>query len=237
VSIRDGTVFEGSHLSVGMVLRIIILFITAYGQLTNQCVDEHETELSSETVNDWLTYLLEVQLEALVRSTQSKIGGPNCTVEVDESKFGKRKYNRGRVVEAQWVVGGIYRETGEIFVALCPDNKRDSATLISIVEQHVDERSTVITDCWKGYCQLEQDNWSHLTVNHSMNFVDPTTGTHTQNIENMWWQMKRNLSSTHGANMLLHFAQYLWRRKFDGVNSLLCTTFLHHISDIYPGRK
>jgi len=27
VSIRDGTVFEGSHLSVGMILRLIILYI------------------------------------------------------------------------------------------------------------------------------------------------------------------------------------------------------------------
>ena len=131
------------------------------------------------------------------------------------------------------MVEGICRKTDEIFVALCPDNKRDSATFMSITEQHVDERSTIMTDC----CQLEQDNWNHLTVNHSMNFVDPTTVAYTQNIENMWWQMKRNLPSTHGGNLLLHFAQYLWRRKFDGANCHLCTTFLQHISEIYPGRN
>jgi len=50
----------------------------------------------------------------------------------------------------------------------------------------VDERSTVVTDCWKGYSQLEQDRWSHLTVNKFMNFIDPTTGAQMQNIETMW---------------------------------------------------
>ena len=91
VSISDGTVFEGSHLSVGMVLRLIILYIdniniTSYKQIRNQCFDEEDVELSNETVNDWLTYLREVQLEALVRTSQTKIGGPNCTVEIDDSQ-------------------------------------------------------------------------------------------------------------------------------------------------------
>ena len=188
-------------------------------------------------MNDWLTYFREVQLEVLVHSSQSKIGGANCTVEVDMSNFVKRKYKQGRAFEEKWVVVGICRETGGIFVALCPDNKRDSATLMSIIEQHVDERSTVFTDCWKAYCQLERDNWFHLTASHSMNFVDPSTGAHMQNIGNVWWQMKRNLPSTHGENLLSHFAQYLWRRKFGGANSHLCTTFLQHISQLYPGRN
>jgi len=60
VSIRDGTVFQGSHLSVAMVLRLIVLYVnnvTSYEQLRLECVDERDEELSHETVNDWLTYL------------------------------------------------------------------------------------------------------------------------------------------------------------------------------------
>ena len=34
------------------------------------------------------------------------IGGPGKHVEIDKSKFGKRKYNRGHFVEGQLVIGG-----------------------------------------------------------------------------------------------------------------------------------
>ena len=34
----------------------------------------------------------------------------------DESKFGKRKYNRGRTVDGHWVFGGVERMTGECFL-------------------------------------------------------------------------------------------------------------------------
>jgi len=187
--------------------------------------------------NKWLvTYLREIRLQALAWNSQGKISGANCTVEIDESKFGKRKYNCGRVVEGQWVVGGICRETGEIFVALCPDNKRDRETLTTITENHVNDRSTIITDSWKVYSHLEKGKWLHMTVNHSANFVDPTTGANTQNIENKWWQMKRYHPSNHGSNLILHFAQYLWRRMVDAAGSHSHLTFLRQIHELYPGK-
>ncbi|KCZ75088.1 hypothetical protein H311_03940, partial [Anncaliia algerae PRA109] len=37
------------------------------------------------------------------------IGGDDIIVEIDESKFGKRKFNRGRKVEGVWVFGMVER--------------------------------------------------------------------------------------------------------------------------------
>ena len=43
------------------------------------------------------------------------IGGPGKRVQIDESKFGKRKYNRGRRVEGQQVFGGIEEDGRKVF--------------------------------------------------------------------------------------------------------------------------
>ena len=45
----------------------------------------------------------------MVQDEKQKIGGPGIIVEMDESKFGHRKYNRGHRVESPWVVGGVER--------------------------------------------------------------------------------------------------------------------------------
>eukprot|EP00731_Ephydatia_muelleri_P011616 Em0006g510a len=111
------------------------------------------------------------------------VGGPGKEVEIDESKFGKRKYNRGRAVEGHWVFGGMERGSGESF--LVEVARRDAATLLPIIAQHVRPGTTVYSDEWAAYHQLSTATGNvHLTVNHSLHFVDPVTGAHTQGVEN-----------------------------------------------------
>ena len=60
---------------------------------------------------DWYNFVRDICAEYHT----ALIGGPEIEVEIDESKFGKRKYNRGRVVDGHWVFGGIERGSGECF--------------------------------------------------------------------------------------------------------------------------
>ena len=53
--------------------------------------------------------------------------------------------------------------------------------------------SEIHTDCWRGYNKLDDYGYTHYTVNHTQNFVDPETGAHSQNIENSWKTLKRRL--------------------------------------------
>ena len=52
---------------------------------------------------------------------------------------------------------------------------------------HVRPGSIVYSDEWSSYQSLNTaTGLVHNTVNHSLYFVDPTTGAHTQGVEGMW---------------------------------------------------
>jgi transposase-like protein len=112
----------------------------------------------------------------------------NHAVQIDESLFGRRKYNRGRKARQDWVFGICdSRPGGRVYMQ--PVLKRDAATLIPIVEAHVDREALIASDEWAAYRQLNRQ-YFHATVCHKANFVSPMTGIHTQRIESLWASCK-----------------------------------------------
>lgn len=64
-------------------------------------------------------------------------------------------------------------------------DSRDAAMLLPIIVAHVVPGTEVHSDQWlvhNGVSSLPGIA-GHSNVNHSLHFVDPATGTHTQNIE------------------------------------------------------
>ena len=74
-------------------------------------------------------------------------------MEIDESKFGKRKYNRGRMVKGQWVFGGVERGSKNFFLVAVDD--RSQETLLPIIQEWILPGTTIISDCWKSYSRLK----------------------------------------------------------------------------------
>jgi hypothetical protein len=62
----------------------------------------------SNTVTDYIRFFRELVISILEDEDQV-ISKENIIVEINESKFGKRKYNRGHMIEGVWVIGGIER--------------------------------------------------------------------------------------------------------------------------------
>ena len=147
------------------------------------------TGLAETTVRRFYTTIRNKVADDL--STTDMIGGPGKVVEIDEAKFGKQKYHRGRLVVGTWVLGETERGSSLCFMKVLPNNKRDATTLLPIIQQHVAPGTTIITDCWRAYNGLQSLGYIHLTVNHSRNFVDPVTGAHTNGIEGTWTHAKR----------------------------------------------
>jgi len=122
---------------------------------------ENEYCFRDHTVADWGMLCKETML-VFLEGWSVKIGGPNKTVEIDERKFGRRKYHRGHPVKGQWVFGRVERESGETF--LVPVKDRTANTLIDIIRDWVEPSTTVISDCWGAYCNLGSQGYLHHTV-------------------------------------------------------------------------
>ncbi|ORD96482.1 hypothetical protein HERIO_1597 [Hepatospora eriocheir] len=96
--------------------------------------------------------------------------------------------NFGNRVDGPWVFR--MAEQGSRKVKMFLVEKRDRDTLLPLLLKHVDTQSVIVSDGWKAYCGLILYFCGHNVVNHSENFIDPTTGCHTQLIECIWSHAK-----------------------------------------------
>ena len=115
----------------------------------------------------------------------------------------------------QWVFGGYDVATKVGFMV--PVDRRDAATLLPIIQKYIAPGTTIISDLWAAYNTIGTLGYQHLTVNHSLNFVDPTTGACTNHIESVWQKAKQKHKQRYGTHReLLHtyLAEFMWRQRF-----------------------
>ena len=115
---------------------------------------QNEHHFIDHTIADWGTFCRETLLVYLEGSSE-KIGGPNKTVEIDESKFGRRKHP----VKGQWVFGGVERESGRTFLVPVPDRTADKLT--NVIRAWIEPVTTLISDCWAAYQGIASHGYTH----------------------------------------------------------------------------
>jgi transposase-like protein len=150
--------------------------------------------------------------------------GEETIVECDTTMYAKQKSHVWHLPASQvWVVGGICRETKEMFLKCVPN--RSTATFQPLFRQKIVPGKIVITDKWRAYNWTNDDIFPffHLTVSHSQNFIDPITHAHTQTIERIWIDAKMAKLLSWGIlvdRIDYHLEEFIWRRfvKVSGSN-------------------
>ncbi|GAA50963.1 hypothetical protein CLF_105314, partial [Clonorchis sinensis] len=97
---------------------------------------------------------------------------------------------------------------------------RTAVTLMDTIQACIAPGSIIISDIWASYEGIEtmiDMNHTHQTVNHTENFVDPTTGAPTQTIESVWHvcKMQNKLQcGTHRSLVDSYLCKFVRRQRY-----------------------
>jgi transposase-like protein len=187
ISVWASTIFSKTKLSKYKVLRIIELFMIK----TPRDIIAYELCLNKKTVWRILKHVSRIVVPSYYNS-MDELGGDSQIIEIDESKFGKRKYNRGHKVEGIWILGMV-EKGGSKRIKLVQVDERTLSTLTNHITSSVNNKSIIYTDGWKGYNAIKDNFTEHCSVNHSKHYKDPETGVHTNTIEGCWSGIKMHI--------------------------------------------
>lgn len=244
---KKDTFIGAPHLSVDQILKFCALWCILPNPRQKTLIAE--IKIKARIVVYWSNFCREVCLD-WVYDNRRQIGGPGKVVEIDGSKFCRQKYKRGRLNEGQWVFGGVERGNARNFFVVTVEN-RDAETLVNIILQWILPGTTIVSDCWKDYNSLENEDFVQLRANHSVEFVDTAesgdihiknlrrlAGEHVtvnkKNIEKKWLSRKYSvpvfgLNKRHFEG---HFAEHIFKTSFP--RSRLICEFFKRAAVLYP---
>ncbi|XP_032592125.1 uncharacterized protein LOC6562580 isoform X3 [Drosophila grimshawi] len=195
-SVRNNTYFSGSQLSI----RDICLFMH-YEMIEISPITEflkQEFNCSTDTVINWRHYLREVFVEWAADLNCGKLGGPGRTVEIYELMVSKRKINRGKLKDGQWVLVAFERDAKKLYIK--PIENKTKEDLLGILQDKIEDGTTVIS----SYSCLEDEDFRLIEVNHSICFVKG----HTKQVDNISKYARKDLGYLASFVFKAHYPNY-----------------------------
>ena len=195
----------------------------------------HLDIISQHSIIQWKCNIRDVFAQYFIANPQT-VGGFGHTVEIEECLLVRRKYNVGHQVEQQWVFGGVDLDTNNVFMV--PVANRTADTLLPIIQQFILPSTCIVSDLWCAYGGLMNlpQGYLHLTVNHSVNFVDPNTGATTNHVESTWQKAKQKHKQRFGTNRHLletYLNEFVWMRRFGGSRAEAFENLVSQVRDFY----
>jgi hypothetical protein len=230
-SIRVGTIFQDTKLGLRTWFAAIWL-ITNHPKgiaSTTLATDLGITQKTAWFVLHRLRYASRTPsfngpLSGVVESDETVVGG------LEENKHRNKRLGRKKAAAAKTIVMGVLQRGGELRAGVVGDTKLN--TLQTVVEHHVAEGATLMTDDAPGYRGLGR-YYDHQVVRHRRGeYVRGDA--HTNSIESVWALLQRQIIGIHHWVSPKHLDAYVCEMTFrfnrrqmpkgDRVNALLAQT-------------
>ncbi|XP_061722440.1 uncharacterized protein LOC133528942 [Cydia pomonella] len=233
----EGTWFENVVLYIPLPAVFEIMYSFSNGfthKQTQKETADNDREIVPivpiETIIDWFDKCRETIMiyDLENKEEKEKIGGPGKKLKIIESKFGKRKYDQGRL-EGKWMLTIIEDGSQDLRIEICP-SKSDA---LVVIQRHVREGSIIHTGVWEAYNCLPEHNYVHEI--HSDESLVPPDGTYK--LGSGWQGLTRAFhDNKYEGSFEDRLIEYLWRRrvrlnKLDPFEELLkCILYVYNIN-------
>jgi transposase-like protein len=214
-SLKVGTIFEDSPIPLEKWLVAVWLVVNCKNGISSY---EIHRDLGITQKSAWfMAHRIRLALQG---NGIVKLGGPNSTVEVDETYIGGKarnmhaKVRRRRNVKdihAKAMVMGAVERGGKVYAKVVPNRQKE--TIKDVIFPVIEEGTTVHTDEFPAYVYATKDvQFEHKVINHLKKYVDGNV--HTNGIENFWSCLKRGLGGTYIAVEPFHLFRYVDEQAF-----------------------
>ena len=149
--------------------------------------------------------------------------------------FSLLQYHRGRRADyEQWIFGMVDTSRTPSLGYMQLVDTRDAATLLPIIRAHTAPGTIIHSHEWAAYSRISRDipHLQHATVNHSVEFVNRTSGVHTRNIESYWNRVKKfkSMKGVHSHQLASYLDEFMWRERYGTTSQQAFDSILLDIS-------
>ncbi|MEO5950626.1 MAG: IS1595 family transposase [Candidatus Saccharimonadales bacterium] len=197
-TVRVGTIFEDSKISLQKWFLAVYLATSLKKGISSVQLSKY---LGITQKTAW--FMLQRIRYAIESGSYDKLGGE---VEIDETYVGGKSENRAyQPAKRKEVVFGMVERDGSTTIKHVKSS--GARILLPTIKENVKQGSMIYSDQWQAYKTLPYRGYQHAVVNHSeQQYVIGRI--YTQNIENVWSQLKRSVYGVYHHVSPKHLQKY-----------------------------
>lgn len=196
-TVRQGTMFEGSHIPLKKWFYAIYLFLAHKKGISSVQLakDIHVTQKTA-----WF------MLSRIRINLKDDDANFDNFTQVDETYVGGKgkKGQQGRSLKKKTPVMGLL-SAGLVHARVVPNTSKK--VLQAIIDELVRPGSVIVSDEWGGYNDVEK-RYIHEVVKHNIKQYVNKKGFHTNGIEGFWSQLKRGIIGIYHLVTAKHLPKY-----------------------------